>query len=65
MNSNTGTAHSIDDSALEVEQLQGIRDWDLACFRGRHAYENMGEIPALFQRYEDVSGCKVDLAVVA
>lgn len=39
--------------------------WDLACFRGRHPYENMGDIPALYREYERVSGRKVDLQVVA
>ena len=39
--------------------------WDLACFRGRHPYENMGDIPALYRRYEQASGKKVDLPVVA
>lgn len=43
----------------------GDTHWDLACFRGRHPYENMGDIPALYRRYEEVSGNKVDLEVVA
>lgn len=43
----------------------GDTHWDLACFRGRHPYENMGDIPALYRRYEEASGAKVDLPVVA
>ena len=43
----------------------GDTHWDLACFRGRHPYENMGDIPALYRRYEQVSGTPVDLQVVA
>lgn len=42
----------------------GDTHWDLACFRGRHPYENMGDIPALYKRYEDVTGTDVDLRVV-
>ena len=38
--------------------------WDLACFRGRHPYENMGDIPALYRRYAEASGRDVDLRVV-
>ncbi|MBW2501145.1 MAG: phosphotransferase [Deltaproteobacteria bacterium] len=38
--------------------------WDLACFRGRHPYENMGDIPALYRRYAEASGTEVDLPVV-
>ena len=33
---------------------------DLACFRGRHPIENMGDLPALFRRYEAASGTKLD-----
>jgi aminoglycoside phosphotransferase (APT) family kinase protein len=43
----------------------GDTHWDLACFRGRHPYENMGDIPALYRRYADTSGMEVDLPVVA
>ncbi|MFK7894512.1 MAG: hypothetical protein AB8G23_01685 [Myxococcota bacterium] len=43
----------------------GDTHWDLACFRGRHPYENMGDIPALYREYEKVTGTKVDLPVVA
>ena len=43
----------------------GDTHWDLACFRGRHPYENMGDIPALYRRYEEVTGEPVDLRVVA
>jgi hypothetical protein len=43
----------------------GDTHWDLACFRGRHPYENMGDIPALYRRYEQVSGTEVDLPAVA
>ena len=43
----------------------GDTHWDLACFRGRHPYENMGDIPALYRRYEEVTGEQLDLPVVA
>ncbi|MEM8500250.1 MAG: phosphotransferase [Pseudomonadota bacterium] len=43
----------------------GDTHWDLACFRGRHPYENMGDIPALYRRYGEVTGTEVDLPVVA
>lgn len=42
----------------------GDTHWDLACFRGRHPYENMGDIPALYRRYAEVSGREVDLRAV-
>lgn len=42
----------------------GDTHWDLACFRGRHPYENMGDIPALYRQYENVTGTEVDLRVV-
>ena len=42
----------------------GDLHWDLACFRGRHPYENMGDIPALYRRYEQASGIKLDMAVI-
>ncbi len=43
----------------------GDTHWDLACFRGRHPYENMGDIPALYRRYAEATGEEVDLPVVA
>jgi aminoglycoside phosphotransferase (APT) family kinase protein len=43
----------------------GDTHWDLACFRGRHPYENMGDIPALYRHYADITGEEVDLPVVA
>lgn len=49
---------------FEIANLGDIH-WDLACFRGRHPYENMGDIPALYRHYEKVSGEPVDLKVVA
>lgn len=42
----------------------GDTHWDLACFRGRHPYEDMGDIPALYRRYAEASGREVDLRVV-
>ncbi len=42
----------------------GDTHWDLACFRGRHPYENMGDIPALYRRYAKTTGTEVDLRVV-
>ncbi|MEM1114365.1 MAG: hypothetical protein AAGI11_20805 [Pseudomonadota bacterium] len=53
--------------ALLDFEIASIGDfhWDLACFRGRHPYENMGDIPALYREYERVSGRKVELEVVA
>ena len=42
----------------------GDTHWDLACFRGRHPYENMGDIPALYRRYAEATGQEVDLRVV-
>lgn len=38
---------------------------DLACFRGRHPVENMGDLPKLFQRYERATGQAIDLDVLA
>ena len=38
---------------------------DLACFRGRHPIENMGDLPALFRRYEAASGTRLDWHVLA
>ncbi|MEZ5374745.1 MAG: phosphotransferase [Microthrixaceae bacterium] len=48
---------------FEIANL-GDTHWDLACFRGRHPYENMGDIPALYRRYEQATGTEVDLPVV-
>lgn len=42
----------------------GDTHWDLACFRGRHPYENMGDIPSLYRRYAEITGTEVDLPVV-
>lgn len=42
----------------------GDTHWDLACFRGRHPLENMGDIPALYRRYGEITGEAVDLPVV-
>ena len=42
----------------------GDTHWDLACFRGRHPYENMGDIPALYRRYAETTGTEVDLRVI-
>lgn len=38
---------------------------DLACFRGRHPVENMGDVPALFRRYAEVTGEPLDVPVIA
>jgi hypothetical protein len=38
---------------------------DLACFRGRHPVENMGDVPALFRHYAQVTGESLDLRVIA
>lgn len=48
---------------FEIADLGDIH-WDLACFRGRHPLEHMGDIPALYRRYEEVSCTSVDLRVV-
>ncbi|MEM7412443.1 MAG: phosphotransferase [Myxococcota bacterium] len=48
---------------LEIATI-GDTHWDLACFRGRHPYENMGDIPALYRRYGEATGVPVDLRVV-
>jgi len=54
-------------AALLDFEIAAIGDpcWDLACFRGRHPYEDMGDIPALYRRYAEASGTEVDLPVVA
>jgi len=38
---------------------------DLACFRGRHPIENMGDVPALFLHYEQAVGAPLDYDVIA
>lgn len=38
---------------------------DLACFRGRHPIENMGDLPALFRRYEAASGTPLNWHAMA
>lgn len=38
---------------------------DLACFRGRHPIENMGDVPALFLHYEQASGQPLDYNAIA
>ncbi len=59
-------SHGSDVIALMDFEIAAIGDthWDLACFRGRHPYENMGDIPALYRRYAEASGREVDLPVV-
>lgn len=48
---------------FEIANIGDIH-WDLACFRGRHPYENMGDIPALYRQYERVSGVQLDWRVI-
>jgi hypothetical protein len=38
---------------------------DLACFRGRHPFENMGDIPALYRHYEQAAGVPNDYDALA
>ncbi|MBA3038005.1 MAG: hypothetical protein FP814_16140 [Desulfobacterium sp.] len=38
---------------------------DLACFRGRHPAENMGDVHALLRHYAKVTGEDLDLPVIA
>jgi len=38
---------------------------DLACFRGRHPIENMGDVPALFRHYERTIGVPLDYDTIA
>lgn len=38
---------------------------DLACFRGRHPVENMGDVPELFHRYARARGAPVDIDAIA
>jgi aminoglycoside phosphotransferase (APT) family kinase protein len=59
-------SHGSEVIALMDFEIAAIGDthWDLACFRGRHPYENMGDIPALYRRYGETTGTPVDLPVV-
>jgi len=38
---------------------------DLACYRGRHPIENMGDLPTLFERYAKASGTPIDWTAMA
>ena len=38
---------------------------DLACFRGRHPIENMGDVPALFRHYAKAGGHALDYDAIA
>ncbi len=38
---------------------------DLACFRGRHPIENMGDVPALFRHYEQAASVPLDYDALA
>lgn len=51
---------------LDVE-IGHIADpfYDLACFRGRHPVENMGDVPALYERYARASGKPLDVSAIA
>lgn len=49
---------------LEIAHIGDVF-MDLACFRGRHPYENMGDIPALYRHYAKVSSIDLDLPVIA
>jgi hypothetical protein len=49
---------------MEVGHL-GDHHHDLACFRGRHPIENMGDLPALFRHYEKALGEPIDFHVIA
>lgn len=37
---------------------------DLACYRGRHPVEDMGDLKALYKRYEEATGDKVDIDAI-
>ena len=39
--------------------------FDLACYRGRHPVENMGDVPALYRHYAKHYGEPLDLPVIA
>lgn len=49
---------------MEVGHL-GDNHHDLACFRGRHPIENMGDLPALYRHYEKALGRPVDFNKIA
>ncbi len=49
---------------LEIGYL-GDHLQDIACFRGRHPVENMGDLPSLFKRYSESFGEELDLPVLA
>ena len=49
---------------VEVGHL-GDHFYDLACFRGRHPVENMGDIPALYAHYAKALGQPLDLNAIA
>jgi len=49
---------------VEVGHL-GDHFYDLACFRGRHPVENMGDIPALYAHYAKALGQPLDLDAIA
>lgn len=49
---------------MEVGHL-GDNHHDLACFRGRHPIEHMGDLPALYRHYEAALGRPVDFAKIA
>jgi aminoglycoside phosphotransferase (APT) family kinase protein len=49
---------------LEIAHIGDIFE-DLSCFRGRHPYENMGDIPALYRHYAKAAGIELDLQVIA
>ena len=59
-------SHGPEVVALMDFEIAAIADthWDLACFRGRHPLENMGDIPALYRRYGEATGVPVDLRAV-
>lgn len=49
---------------MEVGYL-GDNHHDLACFRGRHPIENMGDLPALYRHYEKALGRPIDFTKIA
>jgi hypothetical protein len=49
---------------VEIGHL-GDNMHDLACFRGRHPIENMGDVPALFKHYEKAFGAPLDYDSIA
>ena len=54
--------------ALCEEEVEAIfrkrKPGDLAGFRGRHPFENRGDIPAVYREYERVTGTPIDRRVV-